>query len=796
MRTTTHTEFPVAPYRQGTDRVWNTPPRPEETDEGGGVPWVRYLDALRRNWALIVGISLLGAMGGRFAASRVRPTYEAQASIWINTAPNGPSVGGPIRQQQLLNSVSWVELLRSFTIIDPIVRDLGLNVTFADADSAIFRSFTWTPATRSGSYELTIDKTGRKYVLATTQGTVLERGTVGDSVGRKLGMTWQPDARYLQPSRKVDFSVSSPRAVSASLIGSVRTSLPEDAQFLKITLSGGDPQRAAKTVNAWAKGLVGSSGELKKRHLLEFKEILADQLALAETQLRQSENDLEQFRVNTITLPRSAPTPAGAVAGADPVVANYFQQKATLDEIRSEQATLERMLADAHGGAINTQAFMQLPSILNNAPQLRSALEELALRKATLRTEQQFLTDANPRIKQLQEAVRSLETQTIPQITRDVLASLRTRDTELDNRIGQGTQELRAMPARATEEMRLARREAASENLYNSLKARYEEVSIAEAQTTPDLSVLDTALAPVSPVSNDAPRLKLLAMIASVGLALALALIRDRLDRTFRYPEHATHDLGLSIAGTVPKLKANARGEYQLVMMSQTVESFRTLRLAVRYDFPPDRPVVLSISSAAAGDGKSLVSSNLALAFASAGNRTLLIDGDVRRGSLHSTFATPVSPGLIDFLQGDAGLEQIVRPTASDNLAIIPRGTRRNRAPELLASELMNGLVQTMRAQFDVVIIDSPPLVAGIDAYALGAAAGSMLIVVRPGFTDRKLAAAKLAVVDRLPIRILGAVVNAAPGGSVYRYYGSDYPYGKLEQAADIATPDGLVLSN
>jgi Mrp family chromosome partitioning ATPase len=109
----------------------------------------------------------------------------------------------------------------------------------------------------------------------------------------------------------------------------------------------------------------------------------------------------------------------------------------------------------------------------------------------------------------------------------------------------------------------------------------------------------------------------------------------------------------------------------------------------------------------------------------------------------------------------------------------------------------MNGLIHAMRSQFDVVIIDSPPLVAGIDAYALAAAAGAMLIVLRPAQTDRKLAAAKLEVVDRLPIRILGAVLNAVPGGGAYRYYGADYDY-KDDAArvpfADLATPKGLVL--
>jgi capsular exopolysaccharide synthesis family protein len=389
-----------------------------------------------------------------------------------------------------------------------------------------------------------------------------------------------------------------------------------------------------------------------------------------------------------------------------------------------------------------------------------------------------------------------LEQETIPRIALAVLSSLRAREPELNSLIAAGSRELRAIPSRSTGEMRLVRELAASEQLYNTLKARYEEVSLTDAQTTPDLSVLDLAVPPLFPTSDDASRLLFLAIFASFALSIGIALLHDKFDRRFRYPEQATNDLGLTIAGTVPKFKPNRRGEFGIETMSLAVESFRSLRLGLTYDFPPDGPIVLGVSSPAQGDGKSLVSSNLALAFASAGSRTLLIDGDVRRGTLHSTFEVPPTPGLVEHLEGFAGMETILKATASENLFVIPRGTRSTRAPELLVSEIMSRLVIDMRARFDVVIIDSPPLVAGMDAYALGAAAGSMLVVLRPAVTNRKLAAAKLDVLDRLPIRILGAVINAVPGGGSYEYYGSDYSYaGRPSQpGADLATPGGLVL--
>jgi tyrosine-protein kinase Etk/Wzc len=107
----------------------------------------------------------------------------------------------------------------------------------------------------------------------------------------------------------------------------------------------------------------------------------------------------------------------------------------------------------------------------------------------------------------------------------------------------------------------------------------------------------------------------------------------------------------------------------------------------------------------------------------------------------------------------------------------------------------MTALIQMAREQFDVVIIDSPPFVAGVDAYALGAAAGNILIVLRQDLSDRRLAAAKLTVLDRLPIRILGAVINGVPAGGMYRYYGTDYSHGHPSRnpVGNLATPRGLV---
>jgi capsular exopolysaccharide synthesis family protein len=170
-----------------------------------------------------------------------------------------------------------------------------------------------------------------------------------------------------------------------------------------------------------------------------------------------------------------------------------------------------------------------------------------------------------------------------------------------------------------------------------------------------------------------------------------------------------------------------------------------------------------------------------------------VIDGDIRRGALHSVFAPATqTPGLTDFLADDAILSEVLRPTSHPGLFLVPCGRRRRNGPELLAGEGMVNLLRDLRQQFDAIIVDSAPLGAGIDPFALGVASGAMLIVLRTGETDRKLAQAKLEVLDRMPVRILGTVLNDIGENPQFKYYYYLEGYGALENAE----PDSALIGS
>jgi len=204
---------------------------------------------------------------------------------------------------------------------------------------------------------------------------------------------------------------------------------------------------------------------------------------------------------------------------------------------------------------------------------------------------------------------------------------------------------------------------------------------------------------------------------------------------------------------------------------SQVIEALRALRLRVLHAHGSEGPLLLTVTSPGMGEGKSFVSVNLALAFADAGYDTLLIDGDVRRGAQHWVLDMPRKPGLTDIMAEKATVEEAVRETNHPGLSFLSAGTRMTRAPELLLSQKMRDLIGRLRTAYGVVIVDSPPLAAGVDPLVLATLTGRLLLVVRAGTTDLKLAATKLEVLDSLPVRTIGAVLNDVRPGGEYRYY-------------------------
>ena len=766
--------------------------------QGGGVgdQVARSISAIKRYKWLVIAVIVVGSAAG-FALTRfVDPKYDVSAAIWIAATPGRNGQMGPVSAPGLVNSdVAWMELARSFSVLDKAVGRLALYVTpDVPGDTLLVRDLFPSDSVQPGPYQLTVKGTG--FVLSRPaqqrgeKDVVIERGVVGDSVGRSVGFLWQPSPQLLKNHAPVGFYVVTPREAAFNLGSQLNVTVGQNSNLMRFQLSGSKPGLLSTTLNTVAREFVSEAIRLKRENLTVSAEATEEQLQQATAQLSAAQTALEKFKINTITLPSEQLALAPGVSTTmNPVFTAYFSDRVAYEQIRRDREALDRIVAEAktRDGKISLEALRSVGNAIASNPGLTAELAALNLAKGQLVSLQKTYTDEYRIVKDLKQQIEVMESQSIPTLVNSSLQEMQSREADMKIRIDGASQELRQIPARTVEEMRLNRDLQISQTMYVDLQQRAMSARLSEQNALPDVSILDTAVAPRFPSSDTTLGIILVAIAASVGLGLALALLLDRTDKRFRYPEQATSELGLDIVGAIPTYKNPTNAAARLEEASQLIESFRTIALSVRSAFDGLGPVQLAISSPGPGDGKSFVAANLASALADSGYRTLIIDGDIRRGALHEIFAPcDQSPGLIDFLAGEAALGDVLRPTQQHvNLSILPGGTRRRHGPELLASERMTSLMRDLRNQFDAIIVDTAPLGAGIDPFAIGTATGSMVIVLRAGETDRKLAQAKLTVLDRMPIRLIGAILNDIGDLPQFKYYYYLEGYRALEAAED-----------
>ncbi len=740
-------------------------PEPEK-----GFDWRRYLAAAFRYKWLIVVCALLGTGGGVMAARFISPEYRAQATVWIETSDDER---GPMQQTQLLETTSWVELLRTYIVLDHSVQTLKLYLALGDrADSAVFSDFGLADRFLPGDYSLFVDASGEQLMLRTAEGMAIESARPGDSLGTSLGFVWVPRRDVVGPGQEIQFSVRTPRDAAVGLSDRLRTQLDRNGNILRVELDGTEPVLTATTVNTVVNRFVGVAADLKREKLTETARTIRERLEQAELALEEAENALENFRIRTITLPSDqggGPLAPGLESTRDPVFGRFFEMTVERDQLDRDWEAIARATEFVSDSGLSVDA-LEIIETVQRSTAVMQALTELNEMRAELRALQRAYTEEHPVVVRLAGDVDELEQNTIPSLLSGLVGQLTTRRETLDSRIQAASSDLRQIPERSIQEARRRRDVDVAENLYTTLQQAYEEARLAEESSTPDVRVLDDAVVPNRPTSNLAPSLLLMGIAAGLGLGLAGAILLDRIDRRVRYPEQVTTELGLQLLGVVPHLKGVRNGT-GATEAAPIVEALRGIRLGLLHACGSASPLVVTVTSPGPGDGKSFVASNLALSFADAGHRTLLIDADARRGALHRVLNAARKPGLTDFLSGTVGRAEIVQETAYPSLSFIGCGTRTPSAPELIGSTGMTQLMTGLRTTYSVVIVDSPPLGAGVDAFALGTLTGNMMVVLRLGQTDRELAEAKLDVLDRLPVRIIGAILNDVRDGAAVQYY-------------------------
>ena len=752
--------------------------------EDEGIDIRRILDLLwRKKWWIVLA-TVLGVGAGYFLKDTVPEEYQARGTVWVATRDQQ---GGPIQGPEVLRGQGWTDLFQSRAVLEPVVRNERLFLKLPDSersDADLFSSFGVADDARDGDYTFAVDS-GSRYELRDQDGTVLERGELGDSVGLGLGFRWRPEPGAVRPGQAVSFSVYSPAGAVQQLRNNLVVSFNSQTGNLITTRFGWeDRTHAAEILNSILDSFLNVAGDLQTQKLREKVNILKQQTNYAANRLDSAELALERTRVANITLPsepQTYPVPAGGQSVAtsqpvqqDPVFQHYFEQKVSASELASQISQLQGILGKLRsGGDVDVTDLQMIPAV-DSSSTLSRTLSTLTDKMAQRRSLLLQYTEEHPAVKDVTREIQDIKTRALPGQIAGLIGQLQTRLSSVQGDLAAQADELRRIPPRTIQEARLRRDMQMAEQLHNDLLVRLKEAELAASTNMPDLQIVDRAAPAESPSSNQGARFFLMASMAGLGLGLGGVLLFDRFDQRFRFPEQVGRQLGLPVLGIIPRIRGAAGTEPATAQ--SVIEAFRVIRNQLGR-MRTEWPTVIVVTSPTPRDGKTLISANLAISFAGAGKKTLLMDGDLRRGDADRLFALSPTPGLADLLTRGTAMERVVRSTELQGLSFMGHGKLSNFDPVLLEGERFDRVMELLRDSFDVIVVDAPPLVAGSDPLLLGERADQVVLVLRTGETDMSVARTRLEALGAFDIPLAGVVLNDVPDRALYQKYYSSYRY-------------------
>jgi len=583
------------------------------------------------------------------------------------------------------------------------------------------------------------------------------------------------DNRFQLRLREKQSSAESPRGEAAPIVlKRLRVTRPPNTYLMQISYRSDDPQLAADVSNAIAQSYLEHSYDIRMRSSNSVATFMERQLDELKVKMERSSLALAAFERELTVINPDAKT---NILESKLVQLNT-EHTAAQAELLHQQAAWESVQGGSLEAALASPQGEALRKLVDHAQEVREHFADVA----------GYYGPNHPEYRrakaQLDELEGSLEA------TRAGIA----RRVEVEYRESQRREEMAGEAAALAKaefdrvnarsfEYQAAKREAdADKTLYAELVRKIKEAGINAGFQNSAIRIADAARPALKPVSPNIPLNALLALLFSALAAVSAAVIRDLLDKTIKDPEQVARTLRTEVIGSLPLLK-NVPGGRVLALPAASGmlqerdpggfrESVRTLRNSILLGNLDQRYRSLLVTSAAPAEGKTTTAANLAAAYAEQGHRTLLIDGDLRRPSVHRSFKIPGVVGLANVLRGEFDWRAAVIPVVSlPELRVLPAGAPSKHCADLIGRGLTE-MIEEAAADFDLVVVDAPPLLGFAEPLQMATAVDGVLVVARAGRTTRKQVAAVLATLNRVRAKTVGLVLN-----EVHRELSDSYSY-------------------
>ncbi|HEX8851081.1 MAG TPA: polysaccharide biosynthesis tyrosine autokinase [Gemmatimonadaceae bacterium] len=758
----------------------------ESKDEAGATEFNprELLAIIRRRWILIATAFALVTAAGVWRTVRQPRIYEATATVRFQQA--APAVQGIAQPQIRSYSIDPLQseqlLIRSQSVAERAAAKAGLRVRIVRPQHsrlAVFGDSTplVDPSARNGEYELRFGPEAYSLRGGGTELGSAPYGTRLNGGGLSLFVPQRPSMR----DESVVLAVVPLEGAAAEIRGGTSTRVIPQTDVIEITYRGTDPAVVRDVANSLAAAYAQFSSELQTTSARNKTEFIENALASQKEGLGAAQSRLQAFKEAHQTSDVSAEITA------------LFSNVHELEGLK-QQATVERSV------------YEQLLGKLTQADTVDDDLRRLAGTEAItkntyvanlynrwfdlLKTREEIMAtgkNSNDRDVQATDKLIQRTKRDLQEASRVYLEGIQSRLASYDKSIDDLRRQAERYPPLESEQARLMADVRTTQTAYDNLLAQLQLARIAESADGATVRVVDAASLPSFAVAPVRRRAIMFAMFLGLVLGIGLAIGLEKLDDSVKSPDELMQRFDLPVLGQIPSIRAGERHESAGLAQNRLVthadprsvvaEAYRSLRTNIAFARAQSRARTLVLTSPGPADGKSTTVANLAITFAQQGQRTLLIDGDLRRAVLDKTFSVPRTPGLTELIIGVSPLADAVHDTPVENLFVMGSGQLPPNPSELLGSERMREVIAEARESFDVVLFDSPPLLAVTDAAVLSTMVDGAILVVRMGSTSREAVRRATSHLRAVHSRVLGAVMNDidVTAGGYYGGYGYYY---------------------
>lgn len=625
-----------------------------------------------------------------------------------------------------------------------------------------------------------------KYMI--TQTEIVQSRKLAEQVARTLNLGKRAallgaDVDESRPANRSDeqWAEDKVKMAAAILQGSVSAESPNDSQIIAISVESEDPALAAEIANAYSEAFV----ETDVRRSLDSNQYAREYLL---QQIEEIRGRLNEAEVSSNAYARNAGIVTQEITGSEEgqSVTIVGSNLASINQTFAA-ARAARIAAEQKWRAISNIPASQVPEVLNS-PVVQGLTSERAKLNGELSVLRQRYNDEFPAIVDIRSRLSYIDQQ-LERSGSDIKASIRSeyliarqQEQALEGELGSVTSSALVEQDKKIEFTGLEREAEALREQLKSLLDRYNQISTASNLQSSSITPLDSAIVPRGPVAPSLTRNLTIALALGLALAGALALIREVFVDQFRRAEDIEDRLGLTFLGLTPHVKIEDLENEEGNQFSTLMEAYASIRSTIDYGVPR-HGAVLQFTSSQASEGKSTTSLILAQLFARLGRNTLLIDGDLRKPSVHGLLDIERPPaGIAEVLLGHVTFNQAKIETIRENLTVLAVAGIPPDPVELLSSQAFRDFIEERRKEFSLIIIDSSPMLGLADAAEVAKVVDAAIFVVEANRTSLAQARTSINRLRAVGANIMGAVLTkyrALEAGSDYSYQYQYYQYGK-----------------